>query len=42
MLMMIATIFVPVFSTSLPMLFGGELLCGIPWGVFREYHPHLI
>lgn len=33
---MIAAIFVPVFSTSLPMLFAGELVCGIPWGIFRE------
>lgn len=37
MIMMIGAIFVPVFSTSLPMLFAGELLCGIPWGIFREY-----
>lgn len=37
MVLMIAAIFVPVFSTSLPMLFAGELFCGIPWGIFREF-----
>jgi hypothetical protein len=21
-------------------LFVGELLCGIPWGIFREHHRH--
>lgn len=37
MAVMVGTIFLPVFSTSLPMLFGGEILCGIPWGIFRKY-----
>jgi len=32
---MCGAIFIPVFSTSLPMLFAGELVCGIPWGIFR-------
>ena len=36
MVAMVAAIFIPVFSTSLPMLFAGELVCGIPWGIFRE------
>ncbi|OCF30521.1 hypothetical protein I316_07849 [Kwoniella heveanensis BCC8398] len=35
MVAMALAIFLPVFSTSLPMLFGGEILCGIPWGVFQ-------
>lgn len=38
MVLMIGAIFIPVFSTSLPMLFAGELVCGIPWGIFREYY----
>jgi SP family general alpha glucoside:H+ symporter-like MFS transporter len=33
---MVGAIFIPVFSTSLPMLFAGELVCGIPWGIFRK------
>ena len=36
MIVMIGAIFLPVFSYNLPMLFGGELLCGIPWGIFRK------
>lgn len=36
MVVMVGAIFIPVFSTSLPMLFAGELVCGIPWGIFRE------
>jgi len=36
MVAMCGAIFIPVFSTSLPMLFAGELVCGIPWGIFRE------
>jgi hypothetical protein len=34
-MVMIAAIFVPVFSTSLSLLAFGEFLCGIPWGVFQ-------
>lgn len=37
MVAMCGAIFIPVFSTSLPMLFAGELVCGIPWGIFRKY-----
>ena len=29
---MIGTIFIPVFSTNLPMLLAGNFLNGIPWG----------
>lgn len=36
MVLMAAAIFLPVFSTSLKMLFAAELVCGIPWGIFRE------
>ena len=36
MVLMAVTIFIPVFSTSLGMLFAGELISGIPWGMFRE------
>lgn len=32
---MIATIFGPVFATSLPLLAFGEAMCGIAWGVFQ-------
>jgi SP family general alpha glucoside:H+ symporter-like MFS transporter len=35
MIVMVGAIFIPVFSTSLPMLFAGELVCGLPWGVFQ-------
>ena len=35
MVAMVGAIFIPVFSTSLPMLFAGELVCGLPWGVFQ-------
>ncbi|KAL1408573.1 hypothetical protein Q8F55_005386 [Vanrija albida] len=35
MILMTGAIFLPVFSKNLPMLFGGELLCGIPWGIFQ-------
>ena len=28
-------IFIVFFATSLPMLLVGEILCGIPWGVFQ-------
>lgn len=28
-------IFIPFFSTNLPTLLVGEVLCGVPWGVFQ-------
>lgn len=39
MVAMAAAIFVLVFSNSLEMLFAGELVCGIPWGIFRASGP---
>jgi SP family general alpha glucoside:H+ symporter-like MFS transporter len=33
--LMIAFIFIPFFSHNLPTLLAGEILCGIPWGVFQ-------
>lgn len=30
-----AFIFVPFFSETLPMLFAGQFLCGLPWGFFN-------
>ncbi|GHJ90283.1 hypothetical protein NliqN6_6685 [Naganishia liquefaciens] len=35
MVLMIGAIFVPVFAESLPVLTFGEVLCGIPWGIFQ-------
>ncbi|KAJ9092418.1 hypothetical protein QFC20_007373 [Naganishia adeliensis] len=35
MVLMIGAIFVPVFAQSLPVLTFGEVLCGIPWGIFQ-------
>lgn len=28
-------VFILVFSTSLPMLFVGNMVCGFPWGIFQ-------
>lgn len=33
--MITCTIFLTFFAQSLPMLLVGEILCGIPWGVFQ-------
>jgi MFS transporter, SP family, general alpha glucoside:H+ symporter len=33
--LVICFIFIVFFATSLPMLLVGEILCGIPWGVFQ-------
>ena len=35
MAFMTLTIFMPVFAISLPMLSAGEILMGIPWGIFQ-------
>ncbi|RSH93592.1 hypothetical protein EHS25_006237 [Saitozyma podzolica] len=35
MLFMIGAIFIVVFAKDMPMLFGGELVCGIAWGIFQ-------
>jgi SP family general alpha glucoside:H+ symporter-like MFS transporter len=32
---MVAFIFIVFFAENLPMLLAGEILCGIPWGVFQ-------
>lgn len=37
MVAMAAAIFLIVFAQSIPMLFAGELVCGIPWGLFRKF-----
>jgi SP family general alpha glucoside:H+ symporter-like MFS transporter len=34
-IMLTATIFLLVFGNSLGMLVAGQVLCGIPWGVFQ-------
>jgi SP family general alpha glucoside:H+ symporter-like MFS transporter len=33
--LVVCFIFIVFFATSLPMLLVGEILCGIPWGVFQ-------
>lgn len=33
--MMIAFIFIPFFAHNVEMLLVGEILCGVPWGVFQ-------
>jgi SP family general alpha glucoside:H+ symporter-like MFS transporter len=39
LVIMAGAIFVPFFAPSLPVLLVGELLCGIPWGVFAVLAP---
>lgn len=34
-----AFIFVPFFAPSLPVLLVGQILCGIPWGIFATMAP---
>lgn len=36
---MVAFIFIPFFSPNLPVLLVGQILCGIPWGVFATMAP---
>jgi SP family general alpha glucoside:H+ symporter-like MFS transporter len=36
---MVGFIFIPFFAPNLPVLLVGELLCGIPWGVFATMGP---
>lgn len=36
---MVGFIFITFFSPNLPVLLVGELLCGIPWGVFATMAP---
>lgn len=33
---MIGVIFLFFFAQNLGMLLAAELLCGVPWGIFRE------
>jgi SP family general alpha glucoside:H+ symporter-like MFS transporter len=35
----VAFVFIPFFATSLPILLVGQILCGIPWGVFATMAP---
>ena len=35
LVVIIGFIFITFFAHSLPMLLAGELLCGLPWGVFQ-------
>ena len=39
LVIMTGSIFVTFFAPSLPVLLVGELLCGIPWGVFAVLAP---
>lgn len=39
LLLIVSFIFVPFFAPNLPVLLVGELLCGIPWGVFATMAP---
>jgi SP family general alpha glucoside:H+ symporter-like MFS transporter len=34
-----AFVFIPFFAPSLPVLLLGQILCGIPWGVFATMAP---
>jgi MFS transporter, SP family, general alpha glucoside:H+ symporter len=35
MAIMVAAVFIPFFSTGLPMYLAGGLIQGLPWGVFQ-------
>jgi SP family general alpha glucoside:H+ symporter-like MFS transporter len=37
--MIVAFIFIPFFAPSLPVLLIGQILCGMPWGVFATMAP---
>ncbi|KAL6890069.1 general substrate transporter [Trichoderma evansii] len=39
LLLIVAFVFVPFFAPNLGILLVGELLCGIPWGVFATMAP---
>lgn len=36
---LIAFIFIPFFAPSIPVLLVGQILCGVPWGVFATTAP---
>jgi SP family general alpha glucoside:H+ symporter-like MFS transporter len=38
--MMIAVIFIPFFAQNIQTLFAGQLLAGIPWGIFQTLVSH--
>lgn len=38
-LLMTAFIFVPFFAHNVQVLFVGEILCGLPWGIFNTIAP---
>lgn len=35
LLLMIAFVFLPFFAHNIETLLAGEILCGIPWGIFQ-------
>jgi SP family general alpha glucoside:H+ symporter-like MFS transporter len=35
LVMIIAFIFIPFFAPNIQTLLAGEILCGIPWGLFQ-------
>ncbi|KAH8798619.1 general substrate transporter [Xylogone sp. PMI_703] len=37
--LIVAFIFIPFFAPSLPVLLVGQILCGMPWGVFATMAP---
>jgi SP family general alpha glucoside:H+ symporter-like MFS transporter len=37
--LIVAFIFIPFFAPSLPVLLIGQILCGMPWGVFATMAP---
>jgi len=39
LLLIVAFIFIPFFAPSLPVLLLGQILCGVPWGVFATMAP---
>ena len=39
MLALMGLVFIQFFATSVQVLFVGQLLCGIPWGIFSTLAP---
>ncbi|KAM0447602.1 hypothetical protein ACHAO4_008929 [Trichoderma viride] len=39
LLLVVGFVFIPFFAPNLGVLLAGELLCGIPWGVFASMAP---
>lgn len=42
LVMMIAVIFIPFFAQNIETLFAGQLLAGIPWGIFQTLVSRLM